>query len=165
MRSPINYSKHRCLSSLPIVLSDTSALCLLIFKKPWWNYEYNFCLLKPTGTYYQHKNLKPDTTSHPTDNDVHRYIHTYIHTQREKHAASFLPCMIYVGKLSKAVRPFLEKLNRNSHHRQVRDQTLRLHPALKAGMPVEQGRMMRKEEIKAMKPLLGKGFAPSSYLS
>ena len=67
--------------------------------------------------------------------------------------------MTYAGKLSKAVRPFLEKLSRNNHHQQVRDQTRRLHPALKAGMLVEQGRMMKKEEeIKVMKPLLGEGF-------
>lgn len=67
--------------------------------------------------------------------------------------------MTYAGKLSKAVRPFLEKLSRSSHHQQVRDQTRRPHPALKAGMPVEQGRMMKKEEeIKVMKPLLGEGF-------
>lgn len=68
--------------------------------------------------------------------------------------------MTYADKLSKAVRPFLEKLSRNSHHQQVRDQTRRLHPALKAGMPVEQGRMMKKEEIKVMKPLLGERFTP-----
>ena len=73
--------------------------------------------------------------------------------------------MTYAGKLSKAVRPFLEKLSRNSHHHQVRDQTRHLHPALRAGMPVEQVRMMRKEGIKAMKRLLGKGFAPPPYLS
>lgn len=68
--------------------------------------------------------------------------------------------MTYAGKLLKAVRPFLEELSRNSHHHQVRDQTRRLHPALRAGILVEQGRMMRKGGIKVMKPLLGKGFAP-----
>lgn len=73
--------------------------------------------------------------------------------------------MTYAGKLSKAVKPFPEKLNRNSHHHQVRDQTRRLRPALRVEMAVEQGRMKRKEGIKAMKPLLGKGFAPPPYLN